>query len=138
MSQMEINNSIDPDPDPHPPPPSESGITDLSSISCSCDDTMSEVEGELEKLMSKEGIPKCMALNVMKMHHKLQRCLLKMQGEYVRKVDELEHSLDKASLKLEVDALTLRQTRQQDEIALLQSQNEQLQSVVNSMSSRRR
>lgn len=124
---------------PNRPPPVRVSDTDtpmtarsvVHDDSAEALDEIAQIRADLEALVSLESIPKDLALEIMKLHHKMEGCTTKMQTSYVREIDRLHHSLEQSDLKLEVNGLTLRQQVKEHEIHQLQSVNEQLQTLVN-------
>ena len=93
-------------------------------------DEVQKIREDLEKLVGQESVVKEMALEIMKLHHKMENCITRMQTSYIRESDRLHHALEQVNLKWEVDGLALRQKAKDEEILFLQSENEQLQTLA--------
>lgn len=101
---------------------SESNFKDLQSPL----EEVKRIRHDLETLVSQESIVKEVALEIMKLHHNMERCINQMQRSYIRESDRLQYALEQVSLKSEVNGLALRQKAKDEEILQLQSENEQL------------
>ena len=133
---IQENDDEDTSPFPRPPPLQIVVAPPLPSTASSSVATtfepqeMTMVRTELERLVSQDEIPKHMALEIMKLHHRMETCLMKLHTECMREVDRLHHSVSEANLKSEVHSLTLRQSAHEQHIEQLQTANEQLQSLA--------
>ena len=93
-------------------------------------DDVARIRAELEALVCDESIGKEVALQIMRLHHRMESCIVNIQTIHLREIDRLHNSLDQSSLKSEVDSLTMRQTIKDNEIEHLRAENEQLQQLA--------
>ena len=98
-------------------------------------DEVRTIREELEALVGQDSVLKEMALEIMKLHHKMENCITQMQTFYIRESDRLHHALEQVELKLEVNGLALKQRAKEEEILHLQSENEQLQTLASAVPS---
>ena len=68
-----------------------------------------------------------MALELLKLHHRMEQHVGNMHSTYARELDRLNHALEQVSLKAEVDGLTLKQKVKDDERSKLQVEISQLE-----------
>ena len=70
------------------------------------DGPCSDLRGELEALVAHEGIPKDLALSIVRLHHRMEVVVMSMKAG--RELDRLNHTLERNALQSEINSLTLR------------------------------